>query len=156
MKLIAILFAAALSHPCQAPEHRALDFWIGHWDVKDTRSGTPVGASDIESILDGCVVLENWSGRRGMTGKSFNTFNANAKQWKQSWVDSMGSAYDFLGEAFPGRVVYTRDVVDAEGKTMKNRLTLSKNEDGSVRQLSETSADGRTWKTGYDFTYVRR
>jgi len=151
MKIIAILFAAAMSRPCQGPEYHALDFWVGHWNVTDTRSGTPVGTSDIESILDGCVVLENWSGRRGMNGKSFNTFNADTKQWKQSWVDSMGSAYDFIGAASPGQVVYTRNV---DGK--KNRLTLSKNADGSVRQLSETSADGTTWTTAYDFTYVRR
>jgi len=25
-----------------------------------------------------------------------------------------------------------------------------------VRQLSERSADGKTWTTGYDFTYVKR
>jgi hypothetical protein len=156
MNAAAILLAVALAHPCHAPEHHALDFWVGEWNVKDTRSGTPVGTSKIESILDGCVVLENWTGGRGGSGKSFNTYDEATKQWKQSWVDSSGSAYDFLGEAFPGRLVYMRKVVDAAGKTSTNRLTFSKNDDGSVRQLSEQSADGKTWTTGYDFTYVKR
>ena len=154
MHAAAILLAAALSHPCHAAPHHALDFWVGEWNVNDTRSGTPVGTSSVQSILDGCVVFENWSGRGGGTGKSFNTFDDATKQWKQSWVDSSGNAFDFLGEAFPGRLVYMRHASDHGGYTV--RLTFTKNDDGSVRQLSERSADGKTWTTGYDFTYVKR
>jgi hypothetical protein len=156
MNAAAILLAAALAHPCHAPEHHALDFWVGEWNVKDTRSGTPVGTSSVQSILDDCVVFENWSGRGGGMGKSFNTFDDATKRWKQSWVDATGHAFDFVGEAFPGRLVYTRNDVDQSGKTYTIRMTFSKNDDGSVRQLSERSADGKTWTTGYDFTYVKR
>jgi hypothetical protein len=35
-------------------------------------------------------------------------------------------------------------------------MTFSRNGDGSVRQLGETSVDGETWTARYDFTYRRR
>ena len=37
-----------------------------------------------------------------------------------------------------------------------NRMTFTRNADGSVRQHGEQSADsGATWTTQYDFTYRR-
>lgn len=144
------------AHPCRGAGHHALDFWIGEWEVRDTASGKPVGSSSVQGILDGCVVLENWTGRFGMTGKSFNSFDPNTRRWKQSWVDSTAQAYEFTGDASNGGIVYLRDVVNAQGKPAKNRMTLSKREDGGVHQLSETSDDGKSWTTAYDFTYVRQ
>jgi hypothetical protein len=51
--------------------------------------GKPSGASRVERILDGCVIMENWStvGRPYM-GKSFNTYNPSDKTWTQHWVDT--------------------------------------------------------------------
>ena len=139
------------AHPCRGVEgYRTLDFWIGDWKVSDTRSGTPVGTSKVQSILDGCVVFEQWTGAEGMTGKSFNSFDPKSARWKQSWVDSTGEAYEFSGEPSTGRLVYEREVAPSS----KNRMALSKNADGSVRQVSEMSDDGGlTWKPQYDFTY---
>jgi hypothetical protein len=34
-----------------------------------------------------------------------------------------------------------------------NRMTFTRNSDGSVRQFGEVSSDGQTWTPEYDFTY---
>jgi hypothetical protein len=43
------------------------------------------------------------------------------------------------------------------GALLRQQITWSINEDGSVRQLWETSEDaGKTWATVFDGKYVRR
>jgi hypothetical protein len=49
------------------------------------------------------------------------------------------------------------DSPNPDGTLGLGRLTFSKLENGNVRQHSETSSDGgKTWKTAYDFTYIKR
>jgi tetratricopeptide (TPR) repeat protein len=65
--------------PCEhATENRQFDFWIGEWNV-ETTAGQPAGTSKVERILNGCALLENWSG--GGDGKSLNIYNANRNVW---------------------------------------------------------------------------
>ena len=74
------------AHPCEFdPEFRRFDFWIGDWDVQQTGAPrAPVGAaSRVERILDGCVLLENWTPPGGPDGKSFNIYNTSTRQWEQ-------------------------------------------------------------------------
>src|SRR5215475_13918500 len=83
--------------PCGAkPEYRQFDFWIGEWDVE--AGGKPAGTNSVRLILGDCVIFENWKGAGGMTGKSFNIYNAAIGKWQQTWVDSSGNALEFYGE----------------------------------------------------------
>src|ERR1041385_4876989 len=58
---------------CAGPEHRQFDFWIGRWDVFDTKTGARAGSSVIERLYAGCALRENWS-EDGFTGGSLNAF----------------------------------------------------------------------------------
>jgi hypothetical protein len=58
---------------CHDPSARQFDFWIGRWQV--SQAGKPAGNNHIEKILDGCALLENWTGAQGGTGKSLNFFD---------------------------------------------------------------------------------
>src|SRR6476659_1661827 len=60
------------------PERHRFDFWLGAWDVK-TEDGNHVGDSIIETASNGCAVLENWTGARGGTGKSLNSYSPRLK-----------------------------------------------------------------------------
>lgn len=143
------------AHPCRSPEFRALDFWVGEWRVRDTASGREVGSSSIQRILDDCVILENWTGARGHTGKSFNTIDPATKKWRQTWTDSSAQIYDFTGEPGEARMVFSRIAKGPDGAPMLVRMTLSRLTTGEVRQLSEQSSDGgKSWRVGYDFTYA--
>ena len=52
---------------CGSPEHGQFDFWIGDWDAFDIDSVGKVGPSkvarvQVERILDGCVLREQYEG----------------------------------------------------------------------------------------------
>jgi hypothetical protein len=100
--LVALVpLVSAASHPpgpCASdPDRRKFDFWIGDWDVT-TSGGVQTGKSSVQSIAEGCGLLENWTDLRGGTGKSLNTFNPVEKRWQQYWVGggtTWTTTYDF-------------------------------------------------------------
>ena len=117
-------------------------------------AGKTAGTSRVERILDGCVVMENWTGVPGpYQGKSFNTYNPADGTWTQHWVDSTGASVLMNGK-FEGRnLVYTREFVRRDGKPTRARMTFFNLEDGRVRQFVEQSMDeGRTWTPQIDLT----
>jgi hypothetical protein len=137
---------------CQAAEHRQFDFWLGEWEVF-LANGTKAGDSRIESIAGGCALLENWTGSRGFSGKSLNMYDRADQRWHQSWVDSSGARLDLAGVFADRRMVLS----SAAPAGPIQRIAWSVNDDGSVRQLWESSSDnGKTWTVQFDGKYVRR
>ena len=148
----------AMTMPCDNAQNREFDFWLGRWEVTNA-AGTLAGHSRIESILGGCVLLENWDSPSGVSGKSFNLFNATTGQWEQFWVDNSGSRLHLVGGLHEGSMVLegAQEKADATtGVVQRERITWTPHADGSVRQHWETSVDeGKTWKTGFDGLYRR-
>lgn len=145
--------------PCSTnPEYRQFDFWLGEWEVFAT-NGNRAGQSRISMILDSCIILEEWTGGSGFTGKSFNSWNAATKQWQQTWVDNAGGSTEFLrGKAETGKITFFADnVTDRDGKKFHRKLTFYKLSDEKVRQHGERSNDGgQTWATEYDLEYRKK
>ena len=142
---------------CATPAHHALDFWIGHWDVFDTRSGELAGHSVIEGLYGGCAIRENWS-EDGLSGGSLSHYSPEDGRWRQVWTDSSGAWREFIGGVVGGRMVLTwrRPDPKAVGGIVQVRMSFTPSRDGSVQQYSDLSADGgRTWKLRYDYTYRR-
>jgi len=136
---------------CQTAEYRQFDFWLGEWEVF-LPNGKKAGDSRIEAIAAGCALLENWSGNGGFSGKSLNSYDSEDKRWHQSWVDSSGSRLELVGSYADKRMVLS----SAPGSTVQ-RIAWSVNDDGSVRQLWESSVDGgKAWAVQFDGKYVRR
>lgn len=143
---------------CDAPEHRALDFWIGEWDVYATGTDTLAGRSSIQSAETGCVITEIWRGE-GFTGRSLNIYDRETARWEQFWVSSIGGVTHFIGGPTEDGMVLTAPQARiwlAPGAVFQSRMTLTPLPDGSVRQHGETSSDGETWTTRYDYNYRRR
>ena len=65
MALCAMPAGTALS-ACNEPERRQFDFWLGAWQVDGAQG--PAGHNRIESIEDGCALLEHWRGATGGSG----------------------------------------------------------------------------------------
>lgn len=145
------------SFPCKfSPEYKQFDFWVGEWNVKQTGTDQVVGSSSIQKILDECVVLENWTGGRGTTGKSFNIYDSNTKKWEQYWVDSTGGRIFFSGKLNGTTMDYFADT-DENGKKATRHLQFFNINPDEVRQFSQRSEDGgKTWSVEYDFTYFRK
>lgn len=164
--LFAALLQAAPAAPpppinCADSDHSAFNFWIGDWEVRATGSDTVVAHSTISSTAGGCAIEEDYRqtiGPGGVPttyhGVSFSTFDARrGGVWRQFYMDSGGAVTVFEGGPQDGAMV-----LQAAGRPGSiQRMTVSLEPDGSVRQRGETSTDGgATWAPGYDFTYRRR
>ena len=165
---IALLAAALQTAPtppapidCSDSDHSAFNFWVGEWDVSPTGTDGVVARSTISSTAGGCAIEEDYHqsvGPGGVAatyhGVSFSTFDARGGGvWRQFYMDSTGSVTVFEGGVGHGAMVLT-----APGRAgAVQRMTVSPEVDGSVRQLGESTRDGgATWTVGYDFTYRRR
>ncbi len=148
------------AEPCAyRSESRQFDFWIGEWDVFDpTRGMGRAGSSRIERILGQCVLLENWTGALGGSGKSFNLWNPDTGCWQQTWVDDSGRATYYDRSRIEGAsIVFLADAKGPGGAPLLLRLTFTPLGPDEVRQWGENSSDGgATWTTAYDLLYRRR
>ena len=131
-------------------------FWIGEWDVYNIY-GNKVGDSKIERILSDCIIFENWTSSTGRTGKSFNTVNSNTGYWEQTWVDDFGTVTEYKRGIFGnGALSFIAEGKDANNNVQYQKLTFFKNDDGTVRQLGESSSDNVNWQVSYDLLYKKK
>jgi len=154
---------AAQARPCSDSFYRQFDFWIGEWEAFDTNN-KKAGDSKITAILDGCFILEEWTSatvNKGIryAGKSYNHYNAAQKRWQQYWVDNTGTATEYFnGHYEPGKMILqTANEKQADGVLKIQRMIFYLLEPDRVRQHGENSTDnGKTWKTDFDFEYRRK
>ncbi len=159
---LAVLPARA-QRPCdEDPGFQKLDFWVGTWEVV-TAQGQRAGDNRIEKILDGCALVEHWTGAGGSQGWSLFYYNAVTDRWKQVWVTQRATARGGLKEKVlveeraDGSLRFQGEIPVEGGGSYLDRTTLTPLADGRVRQLIEWSADGgTTWNTSFDAFYVRK
>jgi hypothetical protein len=150
--------AALASEPkpkagCHHDDARQFDFWIGRWRV--TQAGKPAGNNHIEKILDGCALLENWTGAQGGSGKSLNFFDRDDGLWHQTWIDGSGGALQLSGRFERGamRLAGERPATDAQLRT-RHRITWTPLPGGRLRQLWESAPAGEDrWTVQFDGLY---
>jgi hypothetical protein len=142
--------------PCAVrPEHRQFDFWVGEWEV--TSQGKQIAASSIQRIVEGCVIVENYSQPNGYSGKSLSFFDAHLGKWRQTWADSAGNVSEFVGAYTENAMRFEGESHLQDGRKVLRRMTLSSLGPDRVRQYSERSTDGgKTWNVAYDFIYRRK
>ncbi len=161
--IITILFAFSQSSfaqqqkPCDSDAHRQFDFWVGEWDVYKYGTDTIVGQNTIRSILNGCVVEENWTSATGWKGKSFNTYNPADSTWNQVWVDQSGNTYHFSGRR-EGNVMKLAGKATSKGQHILFEMSYYfEPEKGTVRQLWKMSKDdGESWQLAFDGLYRKK
>ncbi|MFT5822029.1 MAG: hypothetical protein ACI8ZM_003285 [Crocinitomix sp.] len=142
---------------CCTPKQQEFDFWIGSWEVYDT-SGTRVGQNEIVQIQAGCALQEHWTGASGFTGTSLNYYDAKTEKWNQLWIDQSGSVLKLSG-IFSGNqmTLISEEMYNQKlKKPYQNRIIWTLNEDGTVRQLWESTIDkGENWNTVFDGLYKK-
>jgi len=163
MKLLSALLllfffnaGAQNANPCEAPEVKQFDFWVGDWIA--TWGDTLHGTNHIERIMEGCTVQENFNDPRlHYSGKSWTVYNANNKLWQQTWVDSQG-AYIALtgGQVGDSIVLTTTERITPKGKLI-SRMVFYHITPTSFDWSWEASTDsGLTWKPSWQIHYTRR
>jgi hypothetical protein len=139
---------------CDSPESKQFDFWVGEWEANYSGGKS---RNRITKILDGCVVLEQFDGAPGtkLMGHSVSTYDRNAKQWKQTWVDNTASYLDFTGGMVDGRMVLSREV-ERGGRKFRQRMVFQDVKPDSFKWLWQRSDDeGANWKTAWEIDYRR-
>jgi hypothetical protein len=145
--------AASPPNPGCAAESRQFDFWIGRWNV--TMGGKPAGTSHIERILEGCALLENWSGAQGGDGKSLNFYSREDGKWHQTWISSNGGALFLSGGIVDGAMRLEGQRPASQGNpATRERIIWTPLSGGKVRQLWESAPAGTdAWRVQFDGIY---
>lgn len=145
-----------LAQPCtdRARRHQ-LDFWIGEWTVTNP-AGRTVGTEKIEAVEEGCAIREVFSGNPAGSGQSLNFYDRLSGYWRQVWMDPSGQRQDLYGEFTDGSLVWKQITYTGGLKTILV-TTLSRQEDGTIRQVGQRSTDdGANWATISNFLYTRK
>ena len=141
---------------CCSEPHKAFDFWIGEWEVTNP-DGSKAGTNLIEKIQDQCILQENWIGASGNTGTSINFYNLKTLQWEQLWIDNSGTHLKLKGNRTEDQMILSSDEFKhTDGKNYVNRITWTKNSDGTVRQLWEVLEKGEVVNTAFDGLYTKK
>lgn len=149
--------APASTVACSHGKYHEFDFWLGEWAVFGPQ-GKLAGRSSITRTLGDCVIHEHWRNASStVEGRSFNLYDGLSKVWRQYWVDNAGGTLMLEGGIVHGSMVLTGTRPHLQtGAPQLQRITWTANQDGSVRQLWETSDDaGKTWQSSFDGTYRR-
>lgn len=138
---------------CAAPEYRQFDFWLGDWDAFDVDDPTTKAArTQVDLILDGCVLRENYEGTDGHKGQSFSVYDASRKVWHQSWVTNRGEVLVIEGKFEAGEMVLSGVDHAKAGQPLVRGVW--KPVAGGVRETAVTSTDGgKTWKPWFDLVF---
>lgn len=141
---------------CCSEKYAEFDFWLGEWNVTNP-NGSVAGNNTIEKIQNNCILRENWiSASPGYTGTSYNFYNAQEKQWEQLWIDNQGSYLKLKGHRKDNQMILqTDEAKNSEGESFIHRVTWTKNEDGTVRQLWETITNGKDVTVAFDGLYKK-
>ena len=157
--LLAITHAPAIAQEvpsCTQSAYRQFDFWVGEWDVVDTR-GQPAGVNRIEKTLNGCALYETWTIAGTARGNSYSAWDAGDNRWHQTWVDNSGTVLRLSGGIVNGEMVMEGERSLMDGTSVTERITWTPNADGTVRQLWQSSRNrGMRWTVTFDGTYRRR
>jgi hypothetical protein len=146
--------AETVKPSCTAPEYRQFDFWAGDWDVFEMDNPAKVVArAQVDRILDGCALHEDYQGTNGAKGESFSMYDASRKVWHQSWVSNRGQLVVIEGSNQASAMVLSGADHSPSGGEKQVRGTWKPVDEG-VRETAVTSTDGgKTWTLWFDLMF---
>jgi hypothetical protein len=147
--------AEPIADPCKGAEYRQLDFWTGDWTLAVHARKQPgseewrdtTGIQHITRTLKGCAIEENFTAAPPIqfSGRSFSTYDAIAKKWRQTWVDDSGSYLAFTGGPEADGFALYGEPRDLGGKKFQMRMVWSKITHDALRWEWQRSED--SWAT---------
>lgn len=152
---------AAPPSPCNAPEFRQMDFWLGAWDVRwEASSGMAAGrgTNTITKAYGDCVIQEAFDGgpaSGNLIGHSVSTYHAPLKKWRQTWVDNQGGYFALVGGPEGNTFVLVSSRL--QDNTPVQRMVF---EDIKANALTwrwqKTPDGGKTWQDQWVIYYTKR
>ena len=140
----------------QLPPEKQLDFWLGVWEA--TWGDGQHGSNQIQRVLDGQVIQEDFDGRPGIDfrGHSVSVYSPQYQQWQQTWVDSQGSYWHLRGGWQQDRFILIADDI-LSGRAVKYRMVFYHITPDTFDWDWELSEDeGQTWNLRWRLHYQRK
>ena len=156
--------ARSFDRPCDSEEGRALDFWIGEWDLTwpGGQGGTPEdtegsGTNEITRVLDDCVIQEQFRAD-AFAGMSISVYNGRTGDWRQTWVDNQSGYISLSGGVRDGVMeLRTESFTNPQGQEQINRMIWTDVTRNSLEWHWQASIDGgKTWQDRWVIAYTRR
>jgi tetratricopeptide (TPR) repeat protein len=143
------------TRPCQNyPEYKQFDFLIGTWEV--TSQGNAIATSRVEYMVDGCMLVEEYTQGSGYGGKNLTYYDAALGKWRQTWIQG-GNVSEYLGGLNDGAMRLEGETHSRNGEKQLIREVYYPQGTDRVRQTSEISTNGgKTWTLTYDITYTKK
>jgi len=138
------------------------DFWVGEWDLtwKDPNGSIGTGKNIITKILDGKVIMENFSAltgqSKGYKGQSFSILDGRTGTWKQTWVDNQNAYLPFTGGAEGNNRFFEQEFMK-NGKLQKGKMIFRDiTKDHFTWDWMGSTDSGATWTTQWSIQYIRK
>ena len=131
----------------------ALDFWLGSWIATWEGGG---GTNVVTRELADAVIVERFevAPPDPWSGMSVSVHDPTSERWRQTWVDSNGSYWHFVGmRTGEGTIFATPEPVDAD--RLYKRMVFSDVTSDAFHWRWESSADGSTWVQRWAIDYRR-
>lgn len=135
---------------------RALDFWLGRWNVTDGEQ--PSHASSVVSLeLGKCLIVERWGDATGHRGENVFGYNLDAKTWSGMFADNDGRIHLFVhGTVTAGKAQLSGPSRGPHGEATLDRITIVRMTANDLEQTWQQSTDGgTTWTTVFKGRYSR-
>ena len=113
----------------------------------------------MEKTLKGCAIYETWSTleHRPGNGLGLFTYSRLHKSWGYFWVADNGTTTAFTGGLqAPGNMRFVTEAPLPNGGKRSRHWSLILQPDGSVRELSVGTNDGKNWTTEYDLLWRKK
>lgn len=172
--IISMLFLFALSafaqqapsqRPCDTPQGKQLDFWLGEWELTwpaeqwgGTKGELGKGSNSISKILDNCIIQEEFRFPKGnFDGHSVSVYSTKTKKWQQTWVDNQGSYLLFTGEFKEGKMILQTAPFERNGQTFISRMVFKNIKENFLDwDWQRSGDDGQTWTNIWNIHYERK
>ncbi len=143
---------------CNLSAHRQFDFWIGNWNVKDSKEQKLLGKDSIEKSLYGCAIEEHFRDTGDGEGKSLSFFEPRDGLWHQTYLDNAGAVLQLSGDFQNDQMMLAGTVLfPGSSNSVMIRIVWQKIDETRVRMSQENSSDaGSTWKLDYEVIYVKQ
>ncbi len=134
-----------------------LDFWVGKWICEGESKGPngnvqkTKGQYEITKILGGKVIQENFSGPN-LKGKSLSVYDANAKVWRQTWVDDSGGYISLSGGPADGKFILSTEMKNGRVRRMVFHDITN---EGFIWDWEGSRDCGKTWRNLWHIRYSR-
>lgn len=138
--------------PCVDPAARALDFWIGEWNVL---VGTNlVATSSITLEPGGCAIYEAYNQGNGLRGRSISFYEPTTDRWYQTYLDTTGWRIWISGDSWASGILS----MQTPGATNYELWTWTLLGNGDVTQVARQTSDGGATfaPPGWNARYVPR